>query len=68
MVENKNKKLIVQILAELVLDYMSMQNSKKFSYSEYLAWIIQKQTKTKNNIVNHMDQWIIVSSCKNQLR
>ena len=66
MIENKNKELIVQILAELVLDYMSIQNSKKFSYSEYLAWIIQKQTKT--NIVNHMVQWIIVPSCKNQLR
>lgn len=64
MVENKNKELIIQILAELVLDYMSIQNSKLFSYSEYFAWIIHNQAESKKAIFIQVVKWKIISNCR----
>lgn len=70
MVENKKEQVIIDILAELILEYMCIQqknNSEILGYSELLMLLSKNKSETKKSIINfnQIIKWTIFSSCSN---
>lgn len=71
----KKEEVIIDILAQLVLEYMEIEEKRSelnslelMGYSQYITWIWQNKTKRRKSDVdmNQMVQWTIISICKSK--